>query len=71
MRASARVILRETTERPEAVHVGAARIAGVGSSAILAAAQALFGAGHRWQNPFGDGRAGEHIARCIAELHRS
>jgi UDP-N-acetylglucosamine 2-epimerase (non-hydrolysing) len=61
------VILRETTERPEAVHVGAARIAGVRSDDILAAARELLGRSVPWQNPFGDGRAGERIARLVSE----
>ncbi len=62
------VILRETTERPEAVHVGAARIAGVRSADILAATRELLGSTQRWQNPFGDGKAGERIARLVGEL---
>lgn len=60
------VILRDTTERPEAVHVGAARIGGVRSDGILDATRALFGGSERWTNPFGDGHAGERIARLIA-----
>ncbi|MBM4382189.1 MAG: UDP-N-acetylglucosamine 2-epimerase (non-hydrolyzing) [Deltaproteobacteria bacterium] len=62
------VILRETTERPEAVHVGAARIAGVSADAILDATRALLGRRGHWQNPFGDGKAGERIAKLVAEL---
>jgi UDP-N-acetylglucosamine 2-epimerase (non-hydrolysing) len=61
------VILRETTERPEAVHVGAARIAGVQSDAILSAARELLGARSGWENPFGDGKAGERIAKLVTE----
>jgi UDP-N-acetylglucosamine 2-epimerase (non-hydrolysing) len=62
------VILRETTERPEAVQVGAARIAGVRSDDILGAARALLGAKTPWENPFGDGKAGERIAGLVGEL---
>ena len=62
------VILRETTERPEAVQVGAARIAGVRSDDVLAAARALLGAKRPWENPFGDGKAGERIAGLVSEL---
>lgn len=65
------VILRDTTERPEAVHVGAARIAGVRSDDIVAATQALFGCSERWSNPFGDGHTGERIAQLVAELSPS
>jgi UDP-N-acetylglucosamine 2-epimerase (non-hydrolysing) len=60
------IILRETTERPEAVEVGAARIAGVRSGDILTAAQGLFGQREGWTNPFGDGQAWVRIAREIA-----
>lgn len=64
------VILRETTERPEAVHVGAARIAGVRSDAILAATRELLESARAWENPFGDGKSGERIALLVAELIR-
>jgi UDP-N-acetylglucosamine 2-epimerase (non-hydrolysing) len=62
------VILRETTERPEAVHVGAARIAGGNADAILSAARALLPRRGYWENPFGDGKAGERIAKLVAQL---
>jgi len=62
------VILRETTERPEAVHVGAARLAGVRSTEILDAALSLLGTAGAWENPFGDGKAGERIAQLVAGL---
>jgi UDP-N-acetylglucosamine 2-epimerase (non-hydrolysing) len=62
------VILRETTERPETVHVGAARIAGVRSDEILAATRELLGGAQRWEHPFGDGESGERIARLVGEL---
>ncbi len=62
------VILRETTERPEAVLVGAARIAGVRSDDILSATRELFGRKERWKNPFGDGKAGKRIAALVAGL---
>lgn len=65
------VILRETTERPEAVHVGAARIAGVYSEDILAATRELLGSATPWQNPFGDGKAGERIAQLIEDVTAS
>jgi UDP-N-acetylglucosamine 2-epimerase (non-hydrolysing) len=65
------VILRETTERPEAVHVGAARIAGVCGDDILAATRALLGEARPWESPFGDGKAGQRIAHLVAELSAS
>jgi UDP-N-acetylglucosamine 2-epimerase (non-hydrolysing) len=61
-------ILRETTERPETVHVGAARIAGIRSAEILDATRRLFGCRGRWPNPFGDGEAGPRIAQLVAQV---
>jgi UDP-N-acetylglucosamine 2-epimerase (non-hydrolysing) len=62
------VILRETTERPEAVQMGAARIAGVRSEDNLAAARELLGGAKTWPNPFGDGKAGERIAQQVGSF---
>ncbi|MEU5438423.1 UDP-N-acetylglucosamine 2-epimerase (non-hydrolyzing) [Streptomyces sp. NPDC020719] len=67
------LVLRTTTERPEAVEAGAARLVGTDPDAIVAATSALLddpaayarmaGAG----NPFGDGRATERILTQLSE----
>lgn len=67
------LVLRTTTERPEAVEAGAARLVGTDPDAILAAAGRLLddpeeyarmaGAG----NPFGDGRAADRIMARLTE----
>ncbi|MEU4892920.1 UDP-N-acetylglucosamine 2-epimerase (non-hydrolyzing) [Streptomyces sp. NPDC044780] len=67
------LVLRTTTERPEAVEAGAARLVGTDPETILAAAGRLLddpreyarmaGAG----NPFGDGRAAERIVARLTE----
>lgn len=67
------LVLRTTTERPEAVEAGAARLVGTDPDAIVAATAALLddpaayermaGAG----NPFGDGRATERILTQLSE----
>ena len=66
------LVLREVTERPEAVEAGAATLVGTDPARILAAATAhLSGdvAGPKAKNPYGDGRAGERIADILlAEL---
>jgi UDP-N-acetylglucosamine 2-epimerase (non-hydrolysing) len=61
------LVLRRTTERPEAVDAGTARLVGTDSAAILAAASELlsdpvaYGAMAQARNPFGDGQASERI----------
>jgi UDP-N-acetylglucosamine 2-epimerase (non-hydrolysing) len=55
------VTLRENTERPETVQVGANIIAGYRSGHILQSALKMLSAGSGWQNPFGDGTAGRQI----------
>ena len=55
------VVLRDTTERPEAVEVGASLLAGADPDAIEAAAAAMLSAAPGWPNPFGDGHSGRRI----------
>lgn len=70
------LILREVTERPEAVEAGVAERVGTDASAILEAGErALAGwrerrlaPGGLHPSPFGDGRAGERIADIL--IHR-
>jgi UDP-N-acetylglucosamine 2-epimerase (non-hydrolysing) len=65
------LVLRENTERPEAVHAGVARLVG-GDPARLAAELDALARDDAWirgvgaiQNPFGDGRSGERIAAAV------
>ncbi len=66
------LVLREVTERPEAVQAGAATLVGTDPARILdEATDHLSGGrgGHPPRNPYGDGRAGERIADILlAEL---
>jgi UDP-N-acetylglucosamine 2-epimerase (non-hydrolysing) len=55
------VTLRENTERPETVQVGANVLAGYRSDTILQSARKMMSAGNGWANPFGDGTAGRQI----------
>ncbi|MEB3361994.1 MAG: UDP-N-acetylglucosamine 2-epimerase (non-hydrolyzing) [Synechococcaceae cyanobacterium] len=61
------LVLRRTTERPEAVDAGTARLIGTDSAAILAAVTELltnaeaYAAMAQARNPFGDGQASERI----------
>jgi UDP-N-acetylglucosamine 2-epimerase (non-hydrolysing) len=63
------IVLRSSTERPEAVEAGFARLGGVTKNTILGAVQEI----RRnpvtlpGQSPFGDGRAAERIVRTVIE----
>ena len=67
------LIMRDTTERPEVVEAGCARLVGASTANILAGARDLFDDRATYQamshvrNPFGDGRASERIAQLLAE----
>jgi UDP-N-acetylglucosamine 2-epimerase (non-hydrolysing) len=55
------VTLRDETERPETVEVGANRLAGVDPESILASARQMVATVAEWENPFGDGTASKQI----------
>jgi UDP-N-acetylglucosamine 2-epimerase (non-hydrolysing) len=55
------VTLRDNTERPETVAVGANVLAGAVPESILKNAREMLAAARRWENPFGDGRAAVRI----------
>jgi UDP-N-acetylglucosamine 2-epimerase (non-hydrolysing) len=65
------LVMRETTERPEAVEAGTVRLVGASEATIVAAAtellddDALHGRMARSHNPYGDGRSAERIASLI------
>ena len=62
------LVLRTTTERPEGVTAGAAKLVGTDKDAIVAAANVLlddagaYEAMAKIENPYGDGRAAHRIA---------
>ncbi|MEX2498902.1 MAG: UDP-N-acetylglucosamine 2-epimerase (non-hydrolyzing) [Wenzhouxiangellaceae bacterium] len=66
------LVLRNTTERPEAVEAGTARLIGTESKGIVTAVSALLEDPAQYQamaqrsNPFGDGHASERIIDEIA-----
>ena len=61
------VTLRDNTERPETIDVGANVLSGVETEAILRAVDTMLGKSRAWKNPFGDGRASEKILRIVRE----
>jgi UDP-N-acetylglucosamine 2-epimerase (hydrolysing) len=70
------LVLRDVTERPEAVAAGTARLVGTHHDTIVAAADELLSdcpARSRMLqagNPFGDGQAGQRIADYLMQLER-
>jgi len=63
------VTLRDNTERPETLDVGSNMLAGSTPEMIVECARTMLGRENDWQNPFGDGKAGERIAETILKGH--
>jgi UDP-N-acetylglucosamine 2-epimerase (non-hydrolysing) len=61
------VTLRDNTERPETVHVGANRLVGATADRIATGAAAMLRTARGWINPFGGGHAGERIVDILVE----
>ena len=59
------VTLRDNTERPETIDVGANILAGASSDKILDCVKIMLNRENNWINPFGDGKAGERIVKII------
>ena len=66
------LVMRETTERPEGIDAGTARLVGTNRDTIVSEIFSLlddeeaYAAMARAHNPFGDGTAGEQIAEIVA-----
>ncbi|HEY6964455.1 MAG TPA: UDP-N-acetylglucosamine 2-epimerase (non-hydrolyzing) [Erythrobacter sp.] len=67
------LVMRDTTERPEGVAAGTAKLVGADAAVILAETSRLlddpvaYQAMARAHNPYGDGRASQRIANIIAQ----
>jgi UDP-N-acetylglucosamine 2-epimerase (non-hydrolysing) len=65
------LVMRDVTERPEAVHAGTARLVGTDTHAIICAVSLLLDDAHaraafsRNVNPYGDGRASQRIVAAL------
>ena len=65
------LVLRDETERPEAVAAGTVQLVGTGREAIRSAVEALLDSPERYRrfatvvNPYGDGWAAERIGRVV------
>lgn len=71
------LVLRQVTERPEAIEAGTARLVGTDTERIVAETRRLLDdpAAHqamaRAVNPFGDGRAAERIVSALLQASRA
>ena len=67
------LVLRETTERPEAIEAGTAKLVGTRSTEIATVASQLLSDAGAYEamataiNPFGDGKASERIVQIVTE----
>jgi len=70
------LVMRETTERPEGVQAGVARLVGTDIEAIRGAVHQLLTDSDAYRgmaspmNPYGDGRAAERIASIVEQIVR-
>lgn len=70
------LVLRDTTERPEGIEAGAARLVGLDAQRVIAETERLLDSEAAYRrmsearNPYGDGRAAERIAAIIATGRR-
>lgn len=61
------VTMRENTERPETIDVGANVLVGTDADDVVDGAELMLNRSNDWENPFGDGTAAEQI---LASLHQ-
>jgi UDP-N-acetylglucosamine 2-epimerase (non-hydrolysing) len=64
------VTVRDSTERPETVEVGANTIVGVNPDAVRDGAREMISRDTDWENPFGDGTAAEQILDLITGVEQ-
>jgi len=61
------VTLRDNTERPETLEVGANVLAGAEPDSILEKAELMLNKERNWPNPLGDGKAGRRIVKILED----
>jgi len=71
------LVMRDTTERPEAVNAGTVRLVGTATRSILAAATGLlddpeaYAQMSRAHNPYGDGKASMRILQVLEKINQN
>lgn len=63
------VVLRDRTDRPEIIEVGASVLAGSNPSKIVKSVKYMINKKIIWKNPLGDGKASKKIVRFLKSLH--
>lgn len=63
------VTLRENTERPETIEVGANILAGYEPEKIVKSVKIMLNKEMKWENPFGDGKASERIIEHLVHSY--
>jgi UDP-N-acetylglucosamine 2-epimerase (non-hydrolysing) len=69
------LVMRDTTERPEGIAAGTAKLVATDTARIVSETarllddDAAYAAMAQAQNPYGDGKAAERIARIVAQVH--
>jgi UDP-N-acetylglucosamine 2-epimerase (non-hydrolysing) len=64
------VTLRENTERPETIEVGANILAGTDPQRIKECVEVMFTKKREWVNPFGDGKAAKRITEILENKYK-
>ena len=59
------VTLRDNTERPETVRVGANIVSGMNATSVSRAVATMLRRTRNWKNPFGDGKASRRIVQAL------
>jgi UDP-N-acetylglucosamine 2-epimerase (non-hydrolysing) len=69
------LVLRETTERPEAIEAGTAKLVGIQEEQVYQAMKELetekYAQMSKASNPFGDGKASQRIVEFLKEKYYS
>jgi len=70
------LVMRNTTERPEAIEAGTVKLVGTNPNKIISEAQLLLDNSNEYKmmsqahNPYGDGKASDRIVKFFKELYR-
>ena len=64
-----RVTLRDNTERPETLEIGANRLVGTNPATIVEGVREMLEVKPDWANPYGDGYAAKRINRIISSKY--
>jgi len=62
------VTLRDNTERPETLRVGANSLGGTSPQTMLRSVHEMLAKDRNWENPFGDGTAGVRIVEVLCDV---